>query len=121
MRHNPLSDIKCVADAECKKQFNCPSAQLQHLESGKCVSGMTKPKLNATIAANDTGRIITSGGVTAQWLLENNQSGTSTSQIWSPIETKSHVHNSTVYLNIKQKLCGRDLISALLCWSCSYY
>jgi hypothetical protein len=87
VRHNPLSNIKCVADAECKKQFNCPSAQLQHLESGRCVSGMSKTKLNAAIAANDTGRIITSGGVTAQWLLEDNPSATSTSQIRSPILT----------------------------------
>lgn len=87
VRHNPLSDIKCIADAECKKQFNCPSAQLQHLESGKCVSGITKTKLNAAITANDTGRIITSGGVTTQWLLEDNPSATSTSQIRSPILT----------------------------------
>lgn len=87
VRHNPLSDIKCVADAKCKKQFNCPSAQLHHLEAGRCVSGMTKTKLNAAIAANDTGRIITSGGVTAQWLLEDNPSATSTSQIRSPILT----------------------------------
>ncbi|PVH68678.1 hypothetical protein DL98DRAFT_564628 [Cadophora sp. DSE1049] len=48
---------------------------------------MTKTKLNAAIAANDTGRIITSGGVTAQWLLEDNPSATSTSQIRSPILT----------------------------------
>ena len=87
MRHNPLSDIKCVADTECKKQFNCPSAQLQHLETGRCVSGMTKTKLNAAIAANDTGRIITSGGVTVQWLLEDNPSATSTTQIRSPVLT----------------------------------
>lgn len=87
VRHNPLSDIKCVADVKCKKRFNCPSAQLQHLEAGRCVSGMTKTKLNAAIAANDTGQIITSGGVTAQWLLEDNPSATSTSQIRSPILT----------------------------------
>ncbi|KAH6667431.1 hypothetical protein B0J14DRAFT_602236 [Halenospora varia] len=87
VRHNPLSNIKCVADTKCKKQFNCPSAQLHHLEAGKCMSGMTKTKLNAAIAANDTGRIITSGGVTAQWLLEDNPSATSTSQIRSPILT----------------------------------
>ncbi|KAH8593114.1 hypothetical protein B0O99DRAFT_689013 [Bisporella sp. PMI_857] len=48
---------------------------------------MTKTKLNAAIAANDTERIITSGGVTAQWLLEDNPSATSTSQIRSPIPT----------------------------------
>lgn len=87
VRHNPLSNIKCVADAECKKQFNCPSAQLHHLESGTCVSGTTKTKLNAAIAANDTGRIITSVGAKVQWLLEDNQSGTSTSQNRSPILT----------------------------------
>ena len=85
VRHNPLSDIKCVANAECKKQFNCPSAQLHHLEAGRCVSGMTKTKLNAAIAANDPGRIITSKGATA--LLEDNSSATSTSQIRSPILT----------------------------------
>ncbi|KAH6715897.1 hypothetical protein DL95DRAFT_344278 [Leptodontidium sp. 2 PMI_412] len=48
---------------------------------------MTKTKLNTAIVANDTGRIITSGGVTAQWLLEDNPSATSTSQIRSPILT----------------------------------
>ncbi|TVY22370.1 hypothetical protein LHYA1_G008714 [Lachnellula hyalina] len=87
VRHKPLSDIKCVADEECKKQFNCPSAQLHHLESGRCISGMTKTELNAAIAANDTERIITSGVVTAQWLLEDYPSTTSTSQIRSPILT----------------------------------
>ncbi|KAI1106237.1 hypothetical protein F4804DRAFT_301261 [Jackrogersella minutella] len=87
VRHKPLSNIKCVADAECNKHFNCPSAQLHHLESGKCVSKMTKKKLNAAIAANDTGRIITSGGVTEQWLLGDNPSVASTSQIGSPIFT----------------------------------
>lgn len=86
MRHNPLSDIKCVADAECKKQFNCPSTQLQHLETGRCVSGMTKTKLNTAITANDTGRIITSGGATAQWLLEDNSSVTSS--ILTPTSTE---------------------------------
>ncbi|KAE9373696.1 hypothetical protein N431DRAFT_438893 [Stipitochalara longipes BDJ] len=89
VRHHPLSDIKCLADTKCKKKFNCPSGQLQHLESGKCASGMTKTKLNAAIAANDTRRIITSGEVTGQWLLEDNPSAsaTSTSQIRSPILT----------------------------------
>ncbi|KAJ8069836.1 hypothetical protein OCU04_000250 [Sclerotinia nivalis] len=48
---------------------------------------MTKTKLNAAIAAIDTRRIITSGGVTTQWLLEDNTSKTSTSQIQSPILT----------------------------------
>lgn len=87
VRHKPLSNIKCIADAKCKKQFNCPSAQLHHLEAGRCMSGMTKTKLDAAIVANDTGRIITSGGVAVQWLLEDNPSATSTSQFRSPILT----------------------------------
>ncbi|CAD6442090.1 e139c428-9a31-48af-97c8-f49d7830e21d [Sclerotinia trifoliorum] len=87
VRHKPLSDIKCLADAECKMHFNCPSAQLHHLEAGRCVSGITKTKLNAATAAIDTGRIITSGGVRMQWQLEDNTSETSISQIRSPILT----------------------------------
>lgn len=89
VRHHPLSDIKCLADEECKKRFNCPSGQLQHLESGKCLSGMTKTKLNCAIAANDTGRIITSGEFIAQRLLEDNlsASASSTSRTRSPILT----------------------------------
>lgn len=87
VRHKPLSNIKCVAEAECKKRFNCPSAQLHHLESGRCVSGMTKSKLTAAIAANDKGRIITSRGVTEQWLVEDTVSASSTSPIQSPILT----------------------------------
>ena len=79
VRHKPLSNIKCVADAKCKKQFNYPSAQLYYLEARRYMSGMTKTKLNAAIAANNTGRMIISGGVTAQWLLEDNPSTTSTS------------------------------------------
>jgi len=70
-----------------KWQFNCPSAQLQHLETGKYASRMTKTKLNSAIAENDTGRIITPGGVMAQCLLEDDPSATLTSQIQSPILT----------------------------------
>ncbi|KAI3318571.1 hypothetical protein HD806DRAFT_512000 [Xylariaceae sp. AK1471] len=96
VRHKPLSDIKCAADEKCNKKFNCPSAQLHHWESGKCVSGLTKAKLDAAIAANDTGQIITSGRVTTQWPLEDNPSGTSTSQIQSPIltPTSTEFHDS---------------------------
>jgi hypothetical protein len=55
-----MSDIKCIASKACTKRFNCPSAQLHHLESGVCVSGMTKNKLNAMIISKDTEGIITS-------------------------------------------------------------
>lgn len=89
VRHHPLSKITCLADTKCKKQFNCPSAQLHHLEAGNCVSGMTKQKLDVAIAANDTRRVISS--LPAQWLLEDNtssvNSSTSTSPTRSPIFT----------------------------------
>jgi len=89
VRHQPLSDIKCLAGTKCEKRFNCPSGQLQHLESGKCESRMTKTKLFNAIETKDTGRIITSRGVYVQTLLEDNLSASarSTSQTLSPILT----------------------------------
>ncbi|KAF7945014.1 hypothetical protein EAE96_009797 [Botrytis aclada] len=89
VRHHPLSDLKCLAGTKCKKRFNCPSGLLQHLESGRCMSGATKTKLNDAIAAKDTRRIITSRGIMVQTLLEDNLSTSvgSTSQIRSPILT----------------------------------
>lgn len=90
VRHNPLSNIECLADMKCKKRFNCPSGQIQHLESGKCVSGMTRAKLNAAVAVNDIRGIITTGGdAVVQWSLEDTPSVTSTSssQTASPILT----------------------------------
>ena len=54
VRHNPLCNIKFVAAKKCKKHFDCPSTQLRHLESGKCISKMTKTKLNEAIFVNDT-------------------------------------------------------------------
>ncbi|KAH9216219.1 hypothetical protein DL95DRAFT_498590 [Leptodontidium sp. 2 PMI_412] len=89
VRHHPLSDIKCLADTKCEKRFNCPSGQLQHLESGKCTSRMTKTKLFGAIATKDTRRIITSRGFEVQTLLEDNlsASASSTSQTLSPVLT----------------------------------
>ncbi|KAG9242208.1 hypothetical protein BJ878DRAFT_516685 [Calycina marina] len=89
VRHHPLSDINCLADTKCKKRFNCPSGQLQHLESGRCLSGMTKRKLNRAITVNDVEHIITSRGGMTQTLLEDNLSAStsSTSQTRSPILT----------------------------------
>ena len=64
--HNPLSNIKCIGDKDCKKRFNCPSAQLHHLESGACRSRITRQKLNTIIMASDTKRMITSDLSTPQ-------------------------------------------------------
>jgi hypothetical protein len=97
VRHKPLSNILCLADTKCKKRFNCPSGQLHHLESGKCVSRMTKTRLHAAIAVKDTGETITTGGTTVQWLLEDSPSETSTSQIRSPILTPTSTEIFDVY------------------------
>ncbi|CZT10430.1 uncharacterized protein RCO7_10523 [Rhynchosporium graminicola] len=98
VRHHPLSNIKCLADAKCKKHFNCPSAQLLHLESGKCTSGMTKTILNNAIASKDTARIITSRAVLPQRLLGNQSVSTSsTSQSRSPILTPTSTTFSGSY------------------------
>lgn len=58
--HNPLGNIKCIGHSSCKKQFNCPSAMLHHLESGSCSSGMTRQKLNSLVQSQDDDRVITS-------------------------------------------------------------
>lgn len=96
VRHLPLSNIKCLADTNCSKHFSCPSAQLHHLESGKCLSGISKIQLNSAIASKDAGQIITSGGVMKLQLPKDNlsSSGSSTSQTRSPILTPT----STQYL-----------------------
>lgn len=98
MRHNPLSDIQCLADTNCKKRFNCPSGQLQHLESGKCVSGMTRAKLNAAVAANDTAKIITGGDGAVHWSPDTlSVASTSPSQVGSPILTPTSTEFSGSY------------------------
>jgi len=72
---------------EVQEAYQLSVGAVATFRSGKCVSGMTKPKINAAVTANDTGHIIISEGITAQWLLDDNPSATSTSQIRSPILT----------------------------------
>lgn len=92
VRHNPISNIHCLADKRCKKCFNCPSAQLHHLESGRCVSGMTKAKLNTAVAVNDTKGIITSTKKGAeQWFPEDISSASPI----SPSQTSSVILTPT--------------------------
>ena len=61
--HNPLSNIKCIGDKRCKKQFTSPSAWLHHLESGACPSKMTREKLHSAVQSNDVNRLITGGSI----------------------------------------------------------
>lgn len=87
LQHEPLSNIKCLAHKDCKKRFNSPSGQLQHLESGRCKSKMTKKKLDEAIVRNDPRGIITSGGIVSQWTLEDASSTSSTPRSQSPAFT----------------------------------
>ena len=61
LAHKPLGDVKCVASSDCKGRFSSPSGLVQHLESGKCCSGMTRKKLNGLVQSNDVDRIISAG------------------------------------------------------------
>jgi hypothetical protein len=97
LRHKPLSNILCLADSACKKRFVSPSGQLQHLESGHCVSGMTREELNEAIALRDVGGTITSGGATGQWMLDDNLSTSSTSGSQSPILTPTSMEFDASY------------------------
>ena len=44
---------------DCSKAFGTPSAVIQHLESGACVSGMTRQRVNRMAIAADRGAVIT--------------------------------------------------------------
>jgi hypothetical protein len=50
--------IPCPASSQCKKRFAKPSALISHLESGSCVSGWTRDKLNTMITVHDQNRLI---------------------------------------------------------------
>jgi hypothetical protein len=86
IRHKPLCHIKCLASGKCKKTFDCPSAQLHHLESGTCPSKIGKAQLNAAIVKNDVRGIITTQGSTMR-LLDDDVPETSTSSTSSPLLT----------------------------------
>ncbi|EKG09479.1 Zinc finger C2H2-type protein [Macrophomina phaseolina MS6] len=52
--HKPPRIIPCPTGDSCQKKFATPSALLNHLESGKCPSGLTRARLNAMVISNDT-------------------------------------------------------------------
>ena len=91
--HKPLSDIKCIGDRWCKKQFTSPSAWLLHLESGACPSKMTRDKLHSAVQSNDVNRLITAGSIQEYTaLMGPDMSGTTSiteSVIFTPITNES--------------------------------
>ena len=56
--HRSMGHITCIA-RPCEKKFSSPSALILHLESGACVSGMNRTKLNKMVIACDTENLIT--------------------------------------------------------------
>jgi hypothetical protein len=57
-KSNRRRPIYCPVSAQCKKRFAKPSALISHLESGSCVSGWTRDKLNTMITVHDQDRLI---------------------------------------------------------------
>jgi hypothetical protein len=53
------SHIQCPIGTKCRK-FATPSALLNHLESGRCSSGITRTKIRELVFAHDTNRYVTS-------------------------------------------------------------
>lgn len=51
--HKAPRIIPCPTGALCSKKFPTPSALLNHLESGRCPSGMTRARLNGMVIAHD--------------------------------------------------------------------
>lgn len=95
LAHNPLSDLGCVASSKCKQRFSSPSALIQHLESGKCRSGLTRKGLNQLVQRNDTDRLISSG-LEEQDMLGELQARLSSLTLTShPIRTPASSEDST--------------------------
>jgi Zinc finger, C2H2 type len=59
-KHKPPRHIPCPVGGKCSKKFATPPALLNHLESGRCSSGMTRAKMNELVFAHDPNRYITS-------------------------------------------------------------
>ncbi|KAI9766490.1 MAG: hypothetical protein M1839_004894 [Geoglossum umbratile] len=52
-------NIPCPTGGKCQKKFAMLSAVVNHLESGRCPSGMTRVELNKLIMTHDKNRYIT--------------------------------------------------------------
>jgi len=91
--HKPLSNIKCIGDRRCKKQFTSPSAWLHHLESGACPPKITRDKLHSAVQSNDINRLITGDSIQEYTVLMGSDvSGTMSitgSVIFTPITDNS--------------------------------
>ncbi|KAI9766759.1 MAG: hypothetical protein M1839_004776 [Geoglossum umbratile] len=64
-------NIPCPASGKCHKKFAQLSAVLDHLESGRCPSGMTRTELNKLVIAHDKDRYITHGVASPAPILES--------------------------------------------------
>jgi hypothetical protein len=59
--HKPICPpISCIGSQGCNKTFTSPSAMIHHLESGTCISSLSRHKVNEIVVLNDTNHVITS-------------------------------------------------------------
>lgn len=56
--NKPPKYLQCAASIKCKRKFGSPSALLSHMESGTCVSGISRKAINDFVRTNDTERLI---------------------------------------------------------------
>ncbi|KAJ2893059.1 hypothetical protein MKZ38_009079 [Zalerion maritima] len=54
--------LQC-AGTGCVRLFKCPSSMIQHLESGRCASGLKRKQLHEMVAEHDRDRLITTAHV----------------------------------------------------------
>lgn len=93
--HKPLSHIKCIGSSKCKPWFNSPSAMIQHLESGKCHSGMTRKRLNQLVQGSDIDFMTSSGQEEQDLLAELDNRLSSLTLTSKPIYTPNQSKAST--------------------------
>jgi len=62
LKHKALRRIPCSNNTACTKKFITPAGLLNHLESGRCRSGMTQAKMHELVLAHDQSYHITDIG-----------------------------------------------------------
>lgn len=93
--HNPLSDLSCIASSKCKQRFSSPSALIHHLESGSCISGLTRKALNELVRRNDTDGLISSGPAEPDAMVELQHQLSSLTMTNQPVRTQISSKDST--------------------------
>ncbi|PLB46325.1 hypothetical protein P170DRAFT_457029 [Aspergillus steynii IBT 23096] len=86
--HRPLANLTCLTRS-CPVRFNCPSALIHHLESGRCSSGWSRQSINSVLHQYDINRVITSETVSLETSTAHPLEDSSSTSSGSPILTPS--------------------------------